>query len=119
MRTVGLLQLETRTGQTKSVKRPGNVDSWLLDNAGEPRLTTRSEDGKTTIYYRDPAGDEWRTIAQFATYAGSKDAFSPVGFGADGTLFVLAQAGQDTASLHTYDLASGKLSPEPVVVTRG
>ncbi|MEW6762084.1 MAG: prolyl oligopeptidase family serine peptidase [Pseudomonadota bacterium] len=119
VRTVGLLQLDTRTGQTRSVKRPGNVDSWLLDNAGEPRLTTRSEDGKTTIYYRDPASDEWRTIAQFATYTGSKGAFSPVGFGADGTLFVLAQAGQDTASLHTYDLAGGKLSPEPVVVTRG
>jgi dipeptidyl aminopeptidase/acylaminoacyl peptidase len=119
VRTVGLLQLDTRTGQTWPVKRPGTIDGWLLDNAGEPRLATHSKDGKTTIYYREKDGETWRTIAQFATYAGSKDAFTPVGFGADGTLFVLAQAGQDTASLHTYDLASGKLSPEPIVVTRG
>ncbi len=119
VRTIGLLHLDTRTGQTKSVKRPGNVDGWLLDNAGEPRLATQNEEGKTTIYYREADGETWRTIAQFATYAGSRDAFTPVGFGADGTLFVLAQAGKDTASLHTYDLASGKLSAEPVVVTRG
>jgi len=119
VRTVGLLQLDTRTGQTKPVKRPGNVDGWLLDNAGEPRLTTQNEGGQTTIHYREPGTDDWRMIAQFATYAGSRGAFTPLGFGADGTLFVLAQAGQDTASLHIYDLASGKLSPEPVVVTRG
>ncbi|WP_288379729.1 prolyl oligopeptidase family serine peptidase [uncultured Massilia sp.] len=119
VRTVNLLQLDTLTGQVKTVKRPGNVDSWLLDNAGEPRLATQSEGGKTTIHYREPGGDDWRTIAEFATYTGSPGAFAPVGFGADGALFVLAQAGQDTASLHTFDLASGKLSPEPVVVTRG
>ncbi|RZA32432.1 MAG: S9 family peptidase [Lysobacteraceae bacterium] len=119
VRTVNLQQLDTLTGQVKTVKRPGNVDGWLLDNAGEPRLAIQNEGGKTTIYYREPGGDDWRTIAQFATYGGSPGAFTPVGFGADGTLFVLAQAGQDTASLHTFDLASGKLSPEPVVVTRG
>jgi len=119
VRTVSLLQLDTRTGNTRPVKRPGNVDSWLLDNAGEPRLATQREGGQTTIYYRQPGGDEWRTIAQFATYAGTRGAFTPLGFGADGTLFVLAQAGRDTASLHTFDLATGKLSPEPVVVTRG
>jgi dipeptidyl aminopeptidase/acylaminoacyl peptidase len=119
VRTVGLLHLDTRTGQTKPVKRPGNVDGWLLDNAGEPRLTVQSEGGQTTTYYREPGTDNWRTVAQFATYAGSRGAFTPLAFGADGTLFVLAQAGKDTASLHTYDLAAGKLSPEPVVVTRG
>jgi dipeptidyl aminopeptidase/acylaminoacyl peptidase len=119
LRTVGLLHLDTVTGQTKPVKRPGNVDTWLLDNAGEPRMATRNEGGKTTIHYRDPAGDEWRTVAQFDTYTGSRGAFTPVGFGADGTLFVLAQAGKDTASLHTFDLAAGKLDPQPLVATRG
>ena len=119
VRSISLLQLDTRTGNTRPVKRPGNVDGWLLDNAGEPRLATQNEGGQTTIYYREPGGDDWRTIAQFATYSGSKGAFSPLGFGADGTLFVLAQAGKDTASLHTFDLASGKLSAEPIVVTRG
>ena len=119
VRTVKLLQLDTLTGQTRSVRSPGNVDSWLLDNAGEPRLAIQNAGATTTIHYRDPAGDAWRQIAQFATYAGSQDAFTPIGFGGDGTLFVLAHAGKDTASLHTFDFAAGKVDPEPVVVTRG
>lgn len=119
VRSVDLLQLDTLTGRTKMVKGPGNVDEWLLDNAGEPRLAVRHEAGVTSIHYREPANGDWRKIAQFATYTGSPEAFVPVGFGGDETLFVLAHAGRDTASLHTFDLATGKISPEPVVVTHG
>lgn len=119
VRTVKLLRLDTLTGQTRLVRSPGNVDTWLLDNAGEPRLAIQNAGATTTIHYRDPAGDAWRQIAQFATYAGSQGAFTPIGFGGDGALFVLAHAGKDTASLHTFDFAAGKVDPEPVVVTRG
>ncbi len=119
VRTVNLLRLDTVTGQVQTIQRPGPVDSWLLDNAGEPRLTMRSEGGQTSIHYRDPATSKWRLLAQFSTYQGSPGAFSPVGFGADGTLYVRAYQGKDTASLHTLDLASGKVNPQPLVVTPG
>ncbi|KFI06040.1 hypothetical protein [Massilia sp. BSC265] len=43
----------------------------------------------------------------------------PVGFGPGGTLDVEAHAGRDTSSLHTVDLATGKLNPEALVSTPG
>ncbi len=118
VRTVNLLHLDTVTGRAQAVQRPGPVDGWLLDNAGEPRLAVNNEGGTTTFHYREPAGGAWRSIAQFATYD-NKAPFSPVGFGSDGTLFVRASLGKDTTALHRFDLAGGKVVPEPVVVTPG
>jgi len=117
--SVSLLRLDTTTGRAQAVQRPGPVDTWLLDNAGEPRLATHSTKGTTTVHYRDPATSAWRTIASFPTYAGSKEGFTPVGFGADGTLYVRAHAGKDAAALHTLDLATGKINPQGVVVMPG
>ena len=119
VRTSNLLHLDTLSGRTVTVQRPGPIDSWMLDNAGEPRLATRSEGGTTTMYLREPASGAWRTLAQFATYTGSSGAFTPVGFGSDGSLYVSSANGGDTDALHTLDLATGKLGPEPVVVTPG
>ena len=119
VRTVNLLRLDTVTGQAQTIQRPGPVDSWFLDNAGEPRLAMRSEGGSTTMHYRDPATSKWRTLATFATYKGSPGAFAPVGFGPDGTLYVRAYEDRDTTSLHTFDLATGKVNPKAVLVTPG
>jgi dipeptidyl aminopeptidase/acylaminoacyl peptidase len=119
VRTVNLLRLDTVTGQAQTIQRPGPVDSWLLDNAGEPRLTLRSEGGTTRMHYRDPDSGKWRQIAEFATYTGSRGAFAPVGFGNDGKLYVRTNAGKDTTSLYTFNLATGQLDPEPVLVTEG
>ena len=116
----GLLRLNTLTGRTQRVPAPGKVDDWLLDNKGEPRLATGSERGITTIYYRDPATAEWRVIGRRQTYVRGSGDFAPVGFGADGSLYVVAAAaGQDTSALHTFNFATGKINPEPVLVTRG
>ncbi len=117
--TTNLLRLNTVTGRTQTVSRPGPVDSWLLDNAGEPRLTMHSGGGKSTIHYRDPVSGAWRQVAQFPTYDDSPGSFSPVGFGPDGKLYVRAQAGKDAAALHTLDLATGKVNPQGVVVMPG
>ncbi|MDB5792451.1 MAG: family peptidase [Massilia sp.] len=117
--STNLLRLNTVTGRTQRAPSPGKVDEWLLDNKGEPRLATGSERGTTTIHYRDPATGAWRVVGRQRNYGGDSGAFVPVGFGADGTLYVTASAGQDTSSLHTFNLATGKINPEPVLVTRG
>jgi dipeptidyl aminopeptidase/acylaminoacyl peptidase len=118
IRTVKLLHLDTVTGRAQAVRPPGLVDDWLLDNAGEPRLAIDSEDGTTTLHYREPASGAWRSIAQYATYDKSAP-FTPVGFGSDGTLYVRASLGKDTSSLHSVDLSSGKPNPEPLVTLPG
>jgi len=115
-----LVRLNTRTGTARAVQRPGPVTGWMLDYQGEPRLATVTKDGVATLHYRDPAnGDQWRVLAQFPAYVESPDAFSPVGFGPDGTLYVTARRGQDTAALYAYDVKTGKLGADPLLVTKG
>ena len=119
VRTVNLLRLNTLTGMTQSVQRPAKVQEWMLDHKGEPRLAQSVEKGQVTIYYRDPVSNQWRALARFDAYKGGKEAFSPLGFGSDGTLYAVAQGGRDIESVFTVDLATGKLSAEPLVVTPG
>ena len=119
VRYVDLLRVNTRTGASQATPRPGNAKSWVLDHKGEPRLASGSEKGVTTIWYRDPATSAWRVLSTFDTYKGGKDAFEPLGFGSDGTLYAVAHGGKDTTSVFTVDTATGKLGAEPLVVTPG
>jgi dipeptidyl aminopeptidase/acylaminoacyl peptidase len=119
-RYINLIKLDTRTGKTETVPRPSPaVDSWWLDHAGEPRLASATHEGKTTLYYREPANGEWRVLASHKLFGDEASEFTPAGFGPDGTLYVVAQNGQDTKGLYTYDLKAGKINPEPLLVTKG
>ncbi|QJE00425.1 S9 family peptidase [Massilia forsythiae] len=118
-RNVSLLRLNTLTGQATSVLRPATVSGWMLDYQGRPRLAVGAEKGKTTLYYLDPAGDKWRSLASYDSYKGGRNAIMPLGFGPDGTLYVEARGGKDTLALYAFDYASGKIRPEPLVETRG
>jgi dipeptidyl aminopeptidase/acylaminoacyl peptidase len=116
---VSLLRLNTLTGQNTAVQRPARVDGWLLDHQGKPRLASGHERDRSTIYYLDPAIERWRTLASFRSYGGDEGGFVPVGFGADGTLYVTARGDKDTVSLHAFDFKTGKIKPEPLVETKG
>jgi dipeptidyl aminopeptidase/acylaminoacyl peptidase len=119
IRNVSLLRLNTLTGQNTAVQRPGAVDRWMLDNQGKPRLALGHERDQTTLYYLDPATEKWRTLTTYRSYAGGKEGFSPLGFGADGTLYVTARGGRDTVSLYAFDYQTGKIKPEPLIETKG
>jgi dipeptidyl aminopeptidase/acylaminoacyl peptidase len=119
VRNVNLLRLNTLTGQSTVVQRPARVDNWMLDHEGKPRLATGHERDQTTLYYLDPAGKGWRTLASYRSYAGGKGAMSPLGFGADGTLYVTARGGKDTLSLYAFDYQAGKIKDEPLIETQG
>jgi dipeptidyl aminopeptidase/acylaminoacyl peptidase len=119
VRNVNLLRLNTTTAATQTVLRPARVQDWMLDHKGEPRLALSSEQGVTTIHYLDPANGRWRVLSTFNSYQGGKDAFAPLGFGSDGTLYATAYGKSDTTALVTIDLATGKPNPEPLVVTPG
>lgn len=119
VRFVNLLRLNTRSGASQAVARPGNVKGWMLDHQGEPRLASTSEDGRITLHYREPADGSWRVLTSFAAFGMAPDAFVPVGFGQDGKLFVLAQGGKPTTSLYVYDIKAGKLGAESVLSAAG
>lgn len=117
IRHVDLLKLNTLTGHVQKVARPKPFKEWVLDHKGEPRLGLANDDGTTTVSYLDPATSEWRQIASFASYGKPADAFDPVGFGPDGALYVSANAGRDASALYTFNFKTGKVNPEPVVLT--
>jgi dipeptidyl aminopeptidase/acylaminoacyl peptidase len=115
-----LRRLNTLTGEAQVAPEPDvEVSTFMLDAKGEPRLALLYGDVKTVIHYRDPATGQWREVASHDAYRGEQDAIKPVGFGPDGTLYVIANAGEDMATLRTFDFATGKVSKEPLVVTHG
>lgn len=120
-RSVDLLRLNTLTGSTQTVPRPvANVRSWALDHKGEPRLAMAQERDTTTLHYRDPSSQAWRVLASFPTFGDGSEALAPIGFASDGKLFVRARSGgRDTTSVHVLDPATGKIDPQPVLVTAG
>lgn len=119
VRNVNLLSLDTVTGKATVVPRPGHVDGWMLDAQGKPRLAVGHEHDLSTIYYLDPANEQWRTLATYHSYTGGKDAIEPEDFGPDGTLYVSARDGHDLRSLYAFDYKTGKIQPEPLVGTKG
>jgi dipeptidyl aminopeptidase/acylaminoacyl peptidase len=119
VRNVNLLRLNTLNGQSSVVQRPARVDGWMLDNQGKPRLALGHERDQTTLYYLDPADDKWRTLVSYQSYTGGKGAFTPLGFGTDGTLYVTARRGKDTQALYAFDYKGGKVQDEPLIETEG
>ncbi len=112
-----LMRLNTKTGLTESYGRPGNTQSWLIDNAGVPRINITLSKGLYSVFYRDPANDQWRELASFKKF--DDGVFWPYEFGPDGSLYVTASIGRDTAALYKYDLTKNALDREPVVSVDG
>ncbi|SHH52967.1 S9 family peptidase [Massilia sp. CF038] len=112
---LNLLLLDTTTGRARTVERPQHTQGWLLDAKGEPRMLGTVEENTATLHYRDPTTQAWRSVVSFNLYPASKGVFSPLAFGADGTLYVSARAGQDKSAVHTFDLATGKLSEKALI----
>jgi dipeptidyl aminopeptidase/acylaminoacyl peptidase len=112
---VDLMRLDTRTGYNVTINRPGDVQSWLLDAKGEPRLATVTEKGRSSVHYLDPATKEWRELVSFGQFTGGKGSFRPLAFAPDGTLYVVTHAHKDKSTVHSYDLASGKINERALV----
>ena len=115
-----LARVNTLNGKTANVPKPDeNVGAYLLDAKGQPRLAMGVAGGNSTMFYLDSASQQWRKVASRKAYTSARDDVQPVGFGADGTLYVIANAGEDLATLRTFDVATGKPGTEALVATPG
>ncbi len=112
---VNLLRLDTISGRTTGIARPGASRTWMLDHKGEPRLSTVVDKNQASIMYLDPATRAWRVLASYNPYVGGSGEFHPLGFSPSGALYVVARVNKDKSALHTFDLQTNKLNPVPVV----
>jgi len=113
---VTLLRLNTLTGRYTTYEGPRHVQQWVMDYEGEPRLAVVRHEGTASVHYRDPKqNNAWRKLSEYPRYLGGQNAFDPLAFGPDGTLYVRTGAGQDKEAVYTFNLDTGKLSDKPVV----
>ena len=115
---VDLLRLNTLTGRTSPVQGPANTRSWRLDHKGEPRLAVALDGRTESIWYRDPVTDKWRKLAEFDLYKRGPEAFAPLAFGPDGSLYVTSEGGADKRAVHRFDFATNQVAKEPLVAVR-
>ena len=118
-RTYSLISLNTVTGKSVAVSRPGDVSKWVIDQDGQARIAVTEGKGTSAIFYRDPANEEWQKLTEFDTYGTKNLAFSPLFFGPDGKLLVTARLGKDTYSVYQYDIASRQLAKDALVSLKG
>jgi prolyl oligopeptidase PreP (S9A serine peptidase family) len=112
---VRLLRLNTVTGRTESIRRPGHTYSWLLDNKGQPRLAFTVSKNIASIHVRPEDSEEWRKLVSFDFYHGGANAFDPLAFGPEGTLYVSSNRAGNYAAVHTFDFATCEVSPTPLI----
>ena len=116
---VELVRVDTVSGRWEQVPGPspgqGETMAWWLDAKGRPALAATVRDNMETLHYLDPKTGGWRKLLTRDVYLGSAGAFTPQGFGPDGTLYVTSRQQRDKSALFAYDLASGKLAGRPLV----
>lgn len=110
--SIQVARLNTRTRELRnlSLGLPDHTVGVLFDANGEPRSATAYHRGRTKVYLRREEGT-WKEVADIDPlqetlepwYAGSKD-----------EVLLLARVG-DTEGVHRWDVAAGKLDPEPLV----
>lgn len=107
-----LIKLNSMTGKFELFPRPGRTRGWLIDNNGQPRIAIAYDKGKSSIHYKDPTTGDWRVIVEFEPM--DPEAFSPLDFGPDGTLYVTASLGRDKSAIYSYDFVNNRINREPV-----
>jgi len=117
VRHVELKRVNTVTGAASTVPRPEHTQGWVLDQKGEPRMAFSLLRDIGSVHYRDPATAQWRKLVSYNVYTGANEGFTPLAFGPGGTLFVEANVNSDLSAIHTFNFATGKVNPEPTVVT--
>ncbi len=88
-------------------KNPGNVQGWLVDNAGNVRGATTLNGLTSTFLYKDIGEDEFRVVKESNIF---DESITPFRFDNDNkTLYALSNIGRDKQALYTLDTKTFEL----------
>nr|WP_314858683.1 alpha/beta fold hydrolase [uncultured Undibacterium sp.] len=112
-----LMRVNTIDGVATGITTPINTSSFMMDNQGEVRVAISTVEKMTTVLYKDPKNETWRTLIEFDNI--KEDGFAPEAIGPDGSFYVTAFNGKDTKSVYKYDLENNRIIPTPLVELEG
>jgi dipeptidyl aminopeptidase/acylaminoacyl peptidase len=112
-----LTRVNTIDGVATGITTPINTSNFMMDNQGEVRVAIRTIEKMTTVLYKDPKNETWRTLIEFDNI--KEDGFAPEAIGPDGSFYVTAFNGKDTKSVYKYDLENNRIIPTPLVELEG
>lgn len=114
-----LARVNSVNGQlrTLSAGAPPFAERWLVDAAGELRITRVVHEGMARLFWRAPGSNEWTLVDERSQLA--EDELLPLALEGETDLLVETRSGADTAALHVYDLRKRELQPEPVAALQG
>jgi len=116
------VNLETGSMNLLTFERPTNVNRWVLDAAGVPRVAIRtrerdvpSSEQTTTVLYREGADKPWRELVQYKGVEQESAPWVPRAMAPNGRdLIVAARFDEGPSALYRYDIESGKLAEKLV-----
>lgn len=111
------LNVDTGRATSLSIGRPLHAKTWLFDRAGEPRVITASDLGRTTVHWRPPGQVAWQVLAEFDSL---QPAFVARYIDADNRLYVTQNVGAGGhAVLKRFDVERRVPEPDALVSTPG
>jgi dipeptidyl aminopeptidase/acylaminoacyl peptidase len=100
-----------------SLGAPVPPTQTLLDAKGVVRVVRVVNEGKSSLFWRAPGGDEWVLLDERDHL--DPRTLVPVALEGEDELIVETRVDGDTSSLHTYKLRERKLDREPIVAIKG
>jgi hypothetical protein len=109
---IELLEMNLRTGRTRSLDVPGEVVQAHADAAGNLRAAMVRDGTRVVTAWRDPVTNQWRTLSDCAPEAEADWGIKHID--PRGTLYVSARRGQDKLALWSYDVNTARWSAAPL-----
>ncbi len=116
---VAPFRMHVQTLRTRSIegRPPGDVNRWIFDWKGEPRVVTQFRDGRVQVRWRAPGSSDWQQILDAPR---TQAPWRPYGVDGAGSLYVTHPHGPEGVSvLSRWDAATGRPAREPVVSVQG
>ncbi len=117
--TVGPWRLNVETGIVRPLvtQAPVDMDRWMFDDAGEPRLASRTTGGRLKVYWRDKETRQW---SQLLDADRLNAPWWPREVDRDGHLYVVESRGAGGTSVLTrFDFERKAPAQEPTVTVPG
>jgi dienelactone hydrolase len=111
-------RLDVSTGRAASAvpRYPEHSVGWVFDGKGVARVARTRHEGWIETFWRDHESAPWRSIQREKQLVQS---WSPLAVDSAGRLYAAARSPSGNDVITTFDVAAGKLDPQPLVAAPG